>query len=217
MYDVRYRISRIPHPKRQPMKKPSIAPSVPQTGPLLTALDTAVRQGLSRRSLLLGTGTGLLASLAACGGGDNPLVAPAAPAVPVPPVAPPAPALTGAEAIIAAVQGVSQSAFPARDYSVTAYGAQPCTTVAFTTPYTDLTKSPVSAGADQTQAPGSFDSRPAFLAAIAACNAAGGGRVVVPSGTWYCAGPIVLQSHVDFHLSASGTIYFSNNPQAYAK
>ena len=72
-------------------------------------------------------------------------------------------------------------------------------------------------GADKTQSPGSFDSRPAFLAAIQACTQAGGGRVVVPAGTWYCAGPVVLLSNVNFHLSASCTIYFSPDPNDYAK
>ncbi|WP_242468384.1 hypothetical protein [Burkholderia plantarii] len=27
--------------------------------------------------------------------------------------------------------------------------------------------------------------------------------MVVPAGAWYCAGPIVLQSNVNFHLSAT--------------
>jgi polygalacturonase len=112
---------------------------------------------------------------------------------------------------------VSQAAFPARDYLVTAYGAAPCAVVAATSPYTDSAKSPVSAGSDRTHAAGSFDSRPAFLAAIAACNAAGGGRVVVPAGNWFCAGPIVLLSNVNFHLSANCQIYFSNVPADYAK
>ena len=112
---------------------------------------------------------------------------------------------------------VSQSSFPARDFVVTTYGAQPCQVVTAVSPYTDATRSPPSAGSDKTHAPGSFDSRPAFLAAIAACNAAGGGRVVVPSGNWYCAGPIELLSNVNFHLSANCQIYFSPNPADYAK
>ena len=49
--------------------------------------------------------------------------------------------------------------------------------------------------------------RHAFLNAIAACKAARGGRVVVPAGNWYCAGPIVLQSRVNFHLSANQTVW----------
>ena len=165
--------------------------------------------GSSRRSFLLGTGalfgTSLLGSLAACGGGDDD---------PGDPIWGPSGAATN---IIGALKSVSQSAFPARDFTVTSYGASPCAVVAAVSPYTDLTKSPLSAGSDKTNAPGSFDSRPAFLAAIQACNAAGGGRVVVPSGNWYCAGPIVLLSNVNFHLSANCQIYFSNVPADYAK
>ncbi|SEA16708.1 glycoside hydrolase family 28 protein [Variovorax sp. YR216] len=119
--------------------------------------------------------------------------------------------------IIDSLKGVNQSMFASRDFLVTDYGAQACGTVPATSPYTDPTKSPLSVGADTTHAPGSFDSRPAFLAAIAACNSAGGGRVVVPSGTWYCAGPIVLKSNVNFHLSQNCTIYFSPDPADYAK
>ncbi|WP_439893642.1 hypothetical protein ACS7SF_18660 (plasmid) [Ralstonia sp. 25C] len=84
---------------------------------------------------------------------------------------------------------VAQSTFPAADSQVEVFGAQPCAVVAQTSPYSDPTKSPVNSGAEAAQASGSFDSLPASLGAIAACNAAGGG-VVVPSGTWYCAGPI---------------------------
>lgn len=119
--------------------------------------------------------------------------------------------------IVASLRGIRRSAFAGREFHVTAFGAQPCTVVAATSPYTDPTKSPLTDGADKTPAPGSFDSRPAFLAAIAACHAAGGGRVVVPAGAWYCAGPIVLQSCVNFHLSRNCTIYFSPNPADYAK
>ncbi|MBT1539787.1 glycoside hydrolase family 28 protein [Ralstonia solanacearum] len=119
--------------------------------------------------------------------------------------------------IIASLQGVARSMFPERDFVVTDYGAQPCAIVDAVNPYTDASKSPLSAGADKTPASGAFDSRPAFTAAIAACNAAGGGRVVVPAGNWYCAGPIVLLSHVHFHLGADCTIYFSPNPDDYAK
>ena len=165
--------------------------------------------GSSRRSFRLGTGalfgTSLLGSLAACGGGDDD---------PGDPIWGPSGAATN---IIGALKSVSQSAFPARDFTVTSYGASPCAVVAAVSPYTDLTKSPLSAGSDKTNAPGSFDSRPAFRAAIQACNAAGGGRVVVPSGNWYCAGPIVLLSNVNFHLSANCQIYFSNVPADYAK
>ena len=162
--------------------------------------------GLTRRSLLLGTGavvgSGLFGTLAACGGGDDDPIWGGRGA---------------ATEIVKSLRSLSQSSFPAVDFPVTDYGAQTCDTVAFTSPYTDPAKSPFSAGSDRTQAPGSFDSRPAFLAAIAACHAAGGGRVVVPAGTWYCAGPIELLSDVNFHLGAGCTIYFSPNPADYAK
>ena len=96
----------------------------------------------------------------------------------LPPVEPPAdpiwgPAGLGTQ-IIDSLKGINPSMFASRDFLVTDYGAQACSTVPATNPYTDPTKSPLSVGADATHAPGSFDSRPAFLAAIAACNSAGG-------------------------------------------
>lgn len=115
------------------------------------------------------------------------------------------------------LKSVSQSAYPARDFSVLDYGARPCKVVALRNPYTDPVKSAASAGSDQTHAPDSPDCRPAFLAAIRACHEAGGGRVVVPSGNWYCAGPIVLLSNVNFHLGRDCHLYFSHLPADYAK
>lgn len=124
----------------------------------------------------------------------------------------------GAAARIAAsLAHVSRLAFHGRDFDVTRYGARPCATVPQASPYTNTAKSPVSPGSERTVASGAFDSRPAFLAAIDACHREGGGRVVVPPGNWYCAGPIVLQSDVNFHLGANCTIYFSPNPADYAK
>ena len=183
------------------------------------ASDARAPRNPSRRAFLSYGGAivgGALVS--ACGGGSDDAPAPVATTPTAPVQADPIWGTNGlATSIISSLKGVAQSAFPAVDFQVEAYGAQPCSVVAQTSPYTDPTKSPVSSGAGATQAPGAFDSRPAFLAAIAACNAAGGGRVVVPSGTWYCAGPIVLQSNVNFHLSANCTIYFSANPADYAK
>ena len=54
----------------------------------------------------------------------------------------------------------------------------------------------------------------AFAAAIEACNAAGGGRVVVPAGEWY-TGPIHLRSNVDLHLSEGSVVRFTDNPDDY--
>jgi polygalacturonase len=122
-----------------------------------------------------------------------------------------------ATAIIRSLRGISQAAFPKSDFPVTRYGARQCRVIEQRSPYTGPVPSPVSAGAERTAAPNSFDSRPAFLAAIAACHSAGGGRVLVPAGTWYCAGPIVLLSNVNFHLAEGCTIYFSPHPRDYAK
>ena len=136
------------------------------------------------------------------------------------PRSPPSPAdpIWGADGVAAAIvrslQHLEQAAFPRVDFPVTRHGARQCRVVGQPNPF-EL--SPVSAGAASTAAPDSFDSRPAFLAAIAACHAAGGGRVLVPAGAWYCAGPIELLSHVNFHLAEGCTIYFSPHPRDYAK
>jgi len=54
----------------------------------------------------------------------------------------------------------------------------------------------------------------AFRAAIDACAAAGGGRVVVPAGR-FLTGPIHLKSGVDLHVSDGATIAFSRDPKDY--
>ncbi len=55
---------------------------------------------------------------------------------------------------------------------------------------------------------------PGVGAAVDACAAAGGGRVVVPEGDWP-TGPIVLKSGVNLHLVAGATLKFSQNPADY--
>ena len=55
----------------------------------------------------------------------------------------------------------------------------------------------------------------AFAKAIAACNQAGGGRVVVTAGTWY-TGPIIFKSNVDLHLEKGAVVSFSSDPVDYA-
>jgi DNA sulfur modification protein DndE len=50
----------------------------------------------------------------------------------------------------------------------------------------------------------------AFRKTIEACANAGGGRVLVPAGT-YLTGPIELKSGVDLHVAAGATIQFSHN------
>jgi len=54
----------------------------------------------------------------------------------------------------------------------------------------------------------------AFADAIAACGAAGGGRVHVPAGRWL-TGAIRLVSRVELHLDADATILFSTDPAHY--
>lgn len=92
--------------------------------------------------------------------------------------------------------------FPKRDFVVTAFGAQPCR---------------LAQGAAPTPAPGSHDCYPGIRDAIAAASKAGGGRVLIPAGNWYCKGPIVLRSNVNVHLAAGARVYFSANPADYAR
>lgn len=50
--------------------------------------------------------------------------------------------------------------------------------------------------------------------AILACHNAGGGKVVVPQGTFY-TGPITLLSNVNLHIEKGATLKFSTNPADY--
>jgi polygalacturonase len=77
--------------------------------------------------------------------------------------------------------------FPARDFDVTAFGAKP---------------------------DGVTDATTAFRDAIARCQSAGGGRVVVPAGT-FLTGPIRLRSGVNLHVADKATIKFQRDPRAY--
>jgi polygalacturonase len=62
---------------------------------------------------------------------------------------------------------------------------------------------------------GKTDGKPAIAAAIAACQNAGGGRVVVPQGEWLINGPIHLKSGVELHLEKGATIRFSTDAPDY--
>src|SRR5215207_1295610 len=77
--------------------------------------------------------------------------------------------------------------FPKRDFAVTKYGAK---------------------------GDGKVDNTEAFRKAVAACNQAGGGRVVVPAGT-FLTGPIHLLSNVNLHVSEGATVKFVQEPKAY--
>ncbi len=76
--------------------------------------------------------------------------------------------------------------FPAHDFSIADYGAKPG---------------------------GTIDNTAALRQAIAACSAAGGGRVVVPAGV-FLTGAIHLKSNVNLHLLAGSTLLFSSDPAA---
>ena len=59
---------------------------------------------------------------------------------------------------------------------------------------------------------GKTDNTAAFAKAISACNAAGGGHVVVPDGT-FLTGAVTLLSNVDLHVL--GTVKFSTDTKKY--
>jgi polygalacturonase len=61
---------------------------------------------------------------------------------------------------------------------------------------------------------GVTDCTEAIRNAIQACNKAGGGRVVVPSGT-YLTGAIHLLSNVNLYLDKEAVVRFSTNTQSY--
>ncbi len=82
---------------------------------------------------------------------------------------------------------IQPPAFPARDFPITNFGAV---------------------------GDGSTDATDALKAAIDACHAAGGGRVVVPPGE-FLTGPLRLLSNVNLHLAAGATLRFSTDPARY--
>ncbi len=93
----------------------------------------------------------------------------------------------GWDHVDAILKRVRAPRFPARDFMITAYGARP--------------------GA-------SNDATAAIRDAIAACHAAGGGRVRVPAGT-FRTGAIHLASGVNLHLDEDATLAFSTSPRDY--
>jgi len=102
--------------------------------------------------------------------------------------------------------------FRAHDFLITDFGAKVCTLISARAWISHDDQAVVAT--PEAQSP---DCYAAIEQAINACHAAGGGRVIIPSGNWYCAGPIVLLSNVHVHLQAGAQIYFSNNPGDYAK
>lgn len=85
------------------------------------------------------------------------------------------------------MEPIKEFVFPARDFPINKYGAV---------------------------ADGKTNNTKAIARAIAACNRAGGGRVVVPAGEWL-TGPVHLKSNVNLHLSEGAVLRFTDNPQDY--
>jgi polygalacturonase len=85
------------------------------------------------------------------------------------------------------VNRIKPPQFPDRDFKITDYGAA---------------------------ADGKTDCTAAFEKAITAANKAGGGRVVVPAGT-YLSGAIHLKSNVNLYVSQDAVIKFSTDPDKY--
>lgn len=85
------------------------------------------------------------------------------------------------------MEAIQMPIFPQQEFNITAYGAIPSDTMVCTE---------------------------AIAQAIAACNEAGGGRVIIPAGEWL-TGPIHLKSNVNLHLSKGAVVRFTDNPQDY--
>ena len=98
----------------------------------------------------------------------------------------PASAPVGWDAVPAILARIKAPQFPARDFTLTDHGATP-------------------GGADCTEA---------IRKAIAACHAAGGGRVVVPADVFH-TGAVHLKSNVNLHISAGATLLFLTDPAKY--
>jgi polygalacturonase len=98
------------------------------------------------------------------------------------------PVPSGWASVDAILQRIVPPTFPDRDFDITRFGAKP-----------DAAKP---------------DATLALREAIAACHAAGGGRVVVPQGT-FVTGAIRLRSGVNLHLADGATLQFVRDPRAY--
>lgn len=102
--------------------------------------------------------------------------------------------------------------FPLRDFVITEFGAKTCALMQLRSWVAHEVQAQVA-----TPVPDAHDCYPAIAQAIQACHQAGGGRVVIPRGDWFCAGPMVLLSNVHVHLQAGAQIYFSNQADDYAR
>jgi polygalacturonase len=94
---------------------------------------------------------------------------------------------TGWSQVPAILARIKAPTFPNRDFDITKFGAV---------------------------AGGQTDNTDAIRKAIAACNQAGGGRVVVSGGV-FLTGAIHLKSNVNLHIAEGGTLKFIPDPAKY--
>jgi hypothetical protein len=64
---------------------------------------------------------------------------------------------------------------------------------------------------------GKTDDARAMQQALDACAAAGGGRVLVPAGSTFLAGPFNLKSHVELYVEAGASVLANPDPAVYQK
>src|SRR5690606_36781165 len=62
---------------------------------------------------------------------------------------------------------------------------------------------------------GTTDEHDAIMATVRADHEAGGGRVVLPEGTWLSEGPIHLESRIDLHVAEGSRLLFGSDPADY--
>lgn len=55
----------------------------------------------------------------------------------------------------------------------------------------------------------------AFDKAVTQCSDQGGGKIIVPAGTYYMNGPLVFKSNVNIHLEEGAELNFSSNEEDY--
>ncbi len=112
------------------------------------------------------------------------------------------------------------STVPLTSISACAYQPQPANDWIIAARIRDALRKPVIPDRDFTLldygavGDGRFDCSEAFEKAIQACSAAGGGRIVIPEGT-YRTGPIHLRSRIDLHVMQGATIEFIPEPDRY--
>jgi unsaturated rhamnogalacturonyl hydrolase len=93
----------------------------------------------------------------------------------------------GWDSVPAILARIKAPQFPARDFPITDFGAK---------------------------GDGATDCTEAIARAIAACNAAGGGRVVVSGGV-FLTGAVHLRSNVNLHVAEGATLKFSPDPKKF--